>query len=87
MQRALLSELGPDGPEGVALSVRIAIHTGEAFERAGEYQGPTVNRAARIRALAVGGQVLVSESAVASSATTSPTVSTSSSSASNRFGI
>ena len=40
----------------------MALHTGEAFERGGDYYGPTVNRAARIRSLAGGGQVLVSQS-------------------------
>ncbi len=40
----------------------MALHTGEAFERGDDYYGPTVNRAARIRSLATGGQVLVSQS-------------------------
>jgi len=52
-------------PEGVSLAVRLAVHTGEAHERGGDYYGPTVNRAARLRALAVGGQIVLSE-AVAS---------------------
>jgi predicted ATPase/class 3 adenylate cyclase len=45
-----------------ALRVRIAIHTGVAEERAGDYFGPTVNRCARLRAAAHGGQVLISGS-------------------------
>ena len=43
----------------------MAIHTGEAHERDGDYFGPTVNRAARLRGLATGGQILLSESVVA----------------------
>jgi DNA-binding SARP family transcriptional activator/tetratricopeptide (TPR) repeat protein len=58
-QRALVGEAWP---ASTPLSVRMALHTGEAFERDGDYYGPTVNRAARIRSLAAGGQVLVSRS-------------------------
>ncbi len=58
-QRALVSEAWL---EPARLSVRMAVHTGEAFERDGDYYGPAVNRAARIRSLAGGGQVLVSQS-------------------------
>jgi class 3 adenylate cyclase len=47
-------------PAGATLQVRAAIHTGEAHERDGDYYGPTVNRAARLRSLACGGEVLVS---------------------------
>jgi predicted ATPase len=43
-----------------ALRVRIAIHTGEALARGGDYFGPTVNRCARLLAVAHGGQVLLS---------------------------
>lgn len=43
------------------LKVRIAVHTGETELRSGDYYGPDVNRCARIRALAEGGQTLVSE--------------------------
>jgi WD40 repeat protein/class 3 adenylate cyclase/DNA-binding winged helix-turn-helix (wHTH) protein len=48
-------------PEGLSLPVRMAIHTGEAHERDGDYLGPTINRAARLRGLANGGQILLSE--------------------------
>jgi class 3 adenylate cyclase len=50
------------GEEWVAagLRVRMGVHTGEAVERDGDYFGPTVNRAARIMALAHGGQILMS---------------------------
>ncbi len=56
-QRALANE---DFTEVEGLCVRMALHTGEAEERAGDYFGPTVNRVARLLAIANGGQVLVS---------------------------
>jgi predicted ATPase/class 3 adenylate cyclase len=43
-----------------SLRVRMGMHTGEAVERGGDYYGPTVNRAARLMAVAHGGQVLLS---------------------------
>jgi class 3 adenylate cyclase len=43
-----------------ALRVRIAVHTGEADLRLGDYYGPAVNHCARLRAVAHGEQVLVS---------------------------
>jgi predicted ATPase/class 3 adenylate cyclase/DNA-binding CsgD family transcriptional regulator len=45
----------------VNLAVRMALHTGEAIERDRNYFGTEVNRAARLMALAHGGQVLVSD--------------------------
>jgi predicted ATPase/class 3 adenylate cyclase len=57
-QRALASESWPDGIE---LRVRIAIHTGEAELRDGDYFGPTVNRTARLRGTAHGGQIVMSQ--------------------------
>ncbi|HUM00301.1 MAG TPA: adenylate/guanylate cyclase domain-containing protein, partial [Mycobacterium sp.] len=57
-QRALQSEGWPDGIE---LRVRMAIHTGEAELRDGDYFGPAVNRTARLRATAHGGQVVMSQ--------------------------
>jgi predicted ATPase/class 3 adenylate cyclase len=48
-------------PVPAPLSVRIALHTGEADLRAGDYYGSAVNRCARLRALAYGGQTLISE--------------------------
>jgi predicted ATPase/class 3 adenylate cyclase len=56
IQKALLAEAWPDG---APVLVRMAIHTGLAGE---DYRGPDTNRAARIRAIGHGGQVLVSHS-------------------------
>jgi predicted ATPase/pimeloyl-ACP methyl ester carboxylesterase/class 3 adenylate cyclase len=47
-------------PGNLRLAVRAALHTGEAELREGDYYGPTLNRAARIRGLATAGQVLCS---------------------------
>ncbi len=47
-------EIGP-------LRVRMALHTGAAEERDGDYYGPSLNRAARILSAGHGGQVLVSQ--------------------------
>ena len=47
-------------PTSTPIRVRMAIHTGQVELRDGDYYGPTVNRCARLRALAKGGQVLVS---------------------------
>jgi predicted ATPase len=42
------------------MRVRMALHTGEANLRLGDYYGPAVNHCARLRAVAHGGQVVVS---------------------------
>jgi predicted ATPase/class 3 adenylate cyclase len=47
-------------PDTARLRVRMAVHSGEATERDGDYFGPAVNRAARLMAVGHGGQVLVS---------------------------
>jgi tetratricopeptide (TPR) repeat protein len=39
----------------------MALHTGEAFERDGDYHGPTVDRAARMRSRGAGGEILLSQ--------------------------
>lgn len=44
-----------------AVRVRIALHTGEADLREADYYGTAVNRCARLRDVAHGGQVLLSE--------------------------
>ncbi|HJZ49636.1 MAG TPA: adenylate/guanylate cyclase domain-containing protein, partial [Roseiflexaceae bacterium] len=56
-QRALAAEHWDAIP---ALRARMALHTGEAEERDGDYYGPPVNRAARLMAAAHGGQILLS---------------------------
>jgi class 3 adenylate cyclase len=48
-------------PDGVALRVRIGLHTGEPRVVSTDYVGMDVHRAARICSAAHGGQVLVSE--------------------------
>ena len=48
-------------PDGCRITTRIALHSGEAIERDGDYYGRTVNRAARLRGVAEAGQVLLSE--------------------------
>jgi class 3 adenylate cyclase len=45
---------------GLTLPTRAALHTGEAELRDGDYYGQTLNRAARLRGLGRGGQVLLS---------------------------
>jgi predicted ATPase/class 3 adenylate cyclase len=54
LQLALYREAWPDG---APVRVRMAIHTGEA---GGDYRGQDVNRCARLRAIAYGGQVILS---------------------------
>jgi predicted ATPase/class 3 adenylate cyclase len=44
----------------LALRARVGIHSGHAHHRAGDYYGPTLNRASRLMAVAHAGQVLVS---------------------------
>jgi predicted ATPase/class 3 adenylate cyclase len=58
-----------DWPAGAPVRVRIAIHTGEAE---GDYRGQDVNRCARLRALAHGGQVLLSATTAALAAQNLP---------------
>ena len=57
-QRSLARQVWPDGAE---LRVRIALHTAEAQLRdEGNYFGVALNRCARLRAIANGGQTLLS---------------------------
>ncbi|MGE5249386.1 MAG: adenylate/guanylate cyclase domain-containing protein, partial [Bacteroidota bacterium] len=58
-QQALYSESwNPIAP--ASLRVRMGVHTGQAERRGGDYFGGTLNRAARLMALAHGGQILLS---------------------------
>jgi class 3 adenylate cyclase/streptogramin lyase len=57
-QRALAEH---QWPTGASVRVRMGIHTGEADRALDRYVGLSVHRAARISALAHGGQVLVSQ--------------------------
>lgn len=52
-QRALAIQ---ESTDDVQLSVRMAIHSGAASERDGDYFGPALNRCARLLAVAHGGQ-------------------------------
>jgi len=59
IQKALDSE---PWPEQISVLVRMALHTGEGEYRSGDYYGTAVNRCARLRGLAHGGQILISQS-------------------------
>jgi class 3 adenylate cyclase len=58
VQRALA---GHEWPSGASVRVRMGIHTGHAVPAEGAYTGLAVHRAARICAVARGGQVLISQ--------------------------
>ena len=60
MQRALVSHAWPAGER---VRARMGIHSGEASQTAAGLAGPAVHRAARIAAVAHGGQVVVSAAA------------------------
>jgi class 3 adenylate cyclase len=54
-------ELGAESwPTSRPIVARMGLHAGVCEERDGDYFGPAVNRAARLLAVAAGGQVLVS---------------------------
>jgi predicted ATPase/class 3 adenylate cyclase len=57
VQEAVSSE---EWPSTAPVRVRLGVHTGDAEPRDGDWYGPAVNRAARLRALADGRQTLVS---------------------------
>lgn len=59
-----LPALGLKTPAGMLpLRVRMALHTGSAEERDGDFFGPQLNRVARLLAIAHGGQVVLSGAA------------------------
>jgi class 3 adenylate cyclase/tRNA A-37 threonylcarbamoyl transferase component Bud32 len=57
-QRAIFSE---PWDERLRVRVRMALHTGEAEERDGDYFGPPLNRIARLLSAGHGGQTLISQ--------------------------
>ncbi len=57
LQRALYAERWPTASP---IRVRAGIHTGAVEPHDGDYHSPTVNRCARLRAIAHGGQTLIS---------------------------
>ena len=46
-------------PETARIAVRMGLHTGDAEQRDNDYFGPTLNRVARVMAIAHGGQTLL----------------------------
>jgi class 3 adenylate cyclase/WD40 repeat protein/energy-coupling factor transporter ATP-binding protein EcfA2 len=60
--RALADQTSPDGEP---IRARFGLHTGEAQRHGDVYLGPAVNLAARVRAEAAGGEVLLSEKTAA----------------------
>jgi class 3 adenylate cyclase len=53
-----------DWPSGVPLRVRIGLHVGEVHRRGRDYAGIAISHAARLRAVAHGGQVVASRGVV-----------------------
>jgi len=62
IQRALVDHRAATG---FAISVRIGLHTAEANRRGADYSGKGVHIAARVSALAVGGQILATAETLA----------------------
>ena len=58
LQKALASS---DWPTPRPIRVRMALHMGEAENRAGDFYGPVINRCARLRGIGYGEQIIVSE--------------------------
>src|SRR5262249_11308986 len=52
-------------PPQTTIRVRAALHTGTAHQREGDYNSSDVNRCARLRSIAYGGQTLLSEAVAA----------------------
>jgi DNA-binding SARP family transcriptional activator/class 3 adenylate cyclase/tetratricopeptide (TPR) repeat protein len=59
LQHALVTAAEDNLPLGLRL--RLALHTGEAQEHGGDYFGPVLDRAARLRSLAAGDVTVVSQ--------------------------
>src|SRR5262249_59142250 len=62
LQRALARAAWGDGPRP---SVRIAVDSGPAHQREGDYFGATLNRTARVLAVGSGGQILATAASIA----------------------
>ena len=58
VQQAILIE---PWPSDLTIKVRMALHTGESELREHDYYGPVVNRCARLRGIAHGGHVVLSQ--------------------------
>ncbi len=71
--RAQLGLRGGRWPDGAAPRVRMGIHTGAPTARDGDFFGMDVHRAARVMAVAHGGQVLLTESACDALGISAPT--------------
>ena len=56
-----LALLDPASRLPLPLNIRIAVHTGKAEERSGDYVGQALNRVARLLAAGYGGQILISQ--------------------------
>jgi class 3 adenylate cyclase/DNA-binding CsgD family transcriptional regulator len=69
LQQAMRSERWPTG---ATIRTRVAVHSGEAVERDGDYLGTAVNRVARLRGAAHGGEIIVSAATAAIVRTTLP---------------
>ena len=52
-------------PADAVIRARVGVHTGEAVERDGDYLGPAVNRVARLRDVAHGGEIILSAATAA----------------------
>jgi len=63
--RHIQVSLAASGERTGSLRARIAVHTGDAFERDGDFFGPTLNRCVRLLGVGHGGQILLSAATVA----------------------
>ena len=72
-QRVLLAEEWREFEPGGGLAVRIALHSGPAEARDGDYFGPTLNRLSRTLAAGHGGQILCTDDTLAACGENWPT--------------
>ena len=64
-----------ESAQGISLRVRMALHTGIAHERGGDYFGRPLNRIARLLSIAHGGQVILSSACAGHTSGLPPDVS------------